>query len=161
VIIAIDKPFIIGDYIRIGAIEGTVEDVGFRVIKLRLSDKTMVTIPNSLVTAEKVENVSRRDRQKVVVSIVISNRNDHDTIVKALDKLRLIIKEKELVHQDTSHVNFTDFKDSNPVITIVYYLEITDELQFQENRNDVNMQIFKTLREMNIDMNIGNKQTNL
>ena len=161
VMIAIDKPFVIGDSIRIGAIEGLVEDIGFRVIKLRLPDKTLVTIPNTIVTAEKVENVSRRIKQKVTATIVISSKNELENILNAMDDMRKIIESCELTNTEASHVNFVDFKESNPVISVIYYIETTSEKDFQKTRNDINIELFRTLKDKGINLDLTQIQKSM
>ncbi|MDL5503401.1 MAG: mechanosensitive ion channel, partial [Candidatus Methanoperedens sp.] len=42
-----DKPFQIGDWISVGDIEGTVEEVGFRTTRIRRFDQALVTVPNN------------------------------------------------------------------------------------------------------------------
>ncbi|MCE1248556.1 MAG: mechanosensitive ion channel family protein [Firmicutes bacterium] len=153
VIIAIDKPFTIGDVIKLGNVEGYVEDIGFRVIKLRLPDKTLVTIPNSLVSVEKVENISRRSKQKVVSSIVVSGKSSPENLNRCLEKMRKILDSFDLVNKENSHVSFSDFKDSNPVISVTYFVESVNETEFQKTRNDINMELYGIIKEMGIDFN--------
>src|SRR5207253_5245 len=56
VVVAIDQPFKIGEIVKIGAHQGTVEDIGLRSTKIRLLDRSLVVIPNKSVASEAVIN---------------------------------------------------------------------------------------------------------
>jgi MscS family membrane protein len=56
------RPVSAGDFCRFGTITGTVEEIGLRSTLIRTMDRTMVVIPNSVFSAQEIENFSRRDR---------------------------------------------------------------------------------------------------
>jgi len=60
VIVAIDKPFMIGDDIEVGSIRGTVKVIAFRTTKLVTPDGIFVEIPNSDMTSKPIKNYSRK-----------------------------------------------------------------------------------------------------
>ncbi|MFD1961293.1 mechanosensitive ion channel family protein [Novosphingobium panipatense] len=57
-----DRPAQVGDFVRVGDVVGTVEDVGIRSTRIRTNDRTIVTIPNGDFSARQIENFSSRDR---------------------------------------------------------------------------------------------------
>lgn len=63
--ILFDQSFAQGDYIKIGDAEGTVEDIGFRSTKIRTPYNSLLTIPNSFVAKEKIDNMQARPRRRV------------------------------------------------------------------------------------------------
>ncbi len=65
VVILLDKPFTLGDWIRTGDVEGIVESVNFRSVKIRTADQALVTVPNANVTAGPVANFSRTGRRRL------------------------------------------------------------------------------------------------
>lgn len=54
-----DKAFEVGDYIKIGALEGTVEDINLRSTKLRTLDNALTIIPNSTVSNGEIVNITK------------------------------------------------------------------------------------------------------
>jgi MscS family membrane protein len=60
--VAVDRPFRVGEFVRIGSAEGTVEDIGLRSTKLRTGARTQVVIPNKMVANEIVTDLSRATR---------------------------------------------------------------------------------------------------
>lgn len=57
-----DRPAQIGDYIKVGTLAGTVEDIGIRSTRIRTGERTIVTIPNGDFSARQIENFADRDR---------------------------------------------------------------------------------------------------
>ena len=64
-----DKPFQVGDTIRLGSVEGTVERIGFRSTRLRSLDGSAITIPNKKLVYENLENLTNRYNRKVKLNI--------------------------------------------------------------------------------------------
>jgi len=64
-----DKPFKMGDRIRVGGYDGTIVEIGLRSSRLKTLDGTLVTIPNSKMTDSMVENVTREPARKIVVNL--------------------------------------------------------------------------------------------
>ncbi len=62
--IFLDKPFLVGDLVKVGTIEGTVESIGFRSTRIRSIDRMLVTLPNKkMVDAELINDTNRRSRR--------------------------------------------------------------------------------------------------
>ena len=57
-----DRPLQVGDFIKVGDVVGTVEDVGIRSTRVRTGERTVVTIPNGDLSARQIENFAKRDR---------------------------------------------------------------------------------------------------
>lgn len=57
-----DRPMQVGDFIKVGDVVGTVEDVGIRSTRIRTGERTVVTIPNGDLSARQIENFAERDR---------------------------------------------------------------------------------------------------
>ena len=64
-----DKPFIVGDYVKIGTYEGTVTEVKFRCTRIRAIDDTIVTVQNSTITSSEVVNYSRMTKRRVDITV--------------------------------------------------------------------------------------------
>ena len=65
IMIFVDRPFQIDDYIEVGGISGTVEEVGFRSTRLRTPIGSIVTIPNGAIASAKVDNMGLRKARRM------------------------------------------------------------------------------------------------
>lgn len=135
-----DKPFVVGDNVRIDKYEGTIEKVGFRSTLLRTIDKTLVIIPNNRIINDLLENLTLRNLRRVKFSIGLQ----YDT-----PSAKMIAISKEVVefvnkHHATSNdalVNFDSFGESSLDLQIRYYIEIVDYDEYMQIREEVNYKI--------------------
>lgn len=137
--IAGDRPFQVGDFVSIGSDLGTVEDVGFRSTRLRTLARTVVTIPNGVVAAGRVESFSARDRilYNPTIGLVYETRA---TQIRAIrDGIKRLLETHPRVHQPDHRVRFRSFGDSSLNLEVLCwvatndfneYLEVAEELNF-------------------------------
>lgn len=137
-----DKPFVVGDHVRVDKFEGTVERVGFRSTLLRTVDKTLVTIPNSRVSNDLLENLTLRNLRRVKFDVGL----EYDT---PLEKLKMIAKEIESyvsMHHGTREdalVHFDAFGPSSLNLQVRYYIEEISYSQYSLIREEVNYKIME------------------
>ncbi len=119
-----DKPFRIGDTIRVDNVEGTVVDVGMRSTRILNYDKRMVTIPNYRLMEAVIVNISLEPMHRVTVKLGLEYTTSPKKMNQALDILRNIplqVSGLSDVPADTN-VNFTEFADSSLIITCYYFI---------------------------------------
>ncbi|MBL7683838.1 MAG: mechanosensitive ion channel family protein [Flavipsychrobacter sp.] len=83
-----DKPFQVGDIIKLGSVEGTVERIGFRSTRLRATDGSAITIPNKKLVYENLENLSNRYNRKVKLVINIKYGITHFVLQQVVKDIR-------------------------------------------------------------------------
>ncbi|WP_196773916.1 mechanosensitive ion channel family protein [Methylorubrum extorquens] len=76
ILILLTRPFIIGDQIRAGSFEGTVEDVWVRATVLRTYDNQRVLIPNATLFVDKITVITAHDKRRLAFPITIGNGDD-------------------------------------------------------------------------------------
>ncbi len=135
VIIIIDSPFKVGDWIKTGNIEGVVEEIGFRSTKIRTFEKSLVSVPNFAIANQSVENFSVRDRRRIRFSLGIEYRTPADKIETALERIREIIAKNREIHDDFFLVNLNKLADSALEIFVYCFTTTSvwkDYLRIQE-----------------------------
>lgn len=136
-----DKPFSIGDTIRIDSYEGTVIDVGIRSTKIRNYDKRIITLPNYKISDTSVINISAEPMRRVVMKIGLTYDTTPEKMEEAMSILRDMPNRIDFVSLKDLTAYFTDFADSAMIITFIYYIEKKgDNTQVRSN---VNMEILK------------------
>ena len=83
-----DRPFKRGERVKIGGFDGVIEDIGFRSTKLRTLAGHLVTLPNSVVVNEGVENISQRPSIKRVLNVTITYDTPPEKVELAVNILR-------------------------------------------------------------------------
>jgi MscS family membrane protein len=125
-LIALEKPFRIGQYVRIGTSEGTVEDVGFRSTRVRTPDNSLLSIPSSTVVNSTAENLGARNkrRQRFVVQITYATRREQVEMLVA--GIYHILTEHPLVEDGTCQVRLNNLGESSLDVLVVFYLLVPD-----------------------------------
>lgn len=120
-----DKPFNIGDTIRVDSFEGTVIDVGVRSTKIMDYDKRIITFPNYKITDANIINISSEPRRRVVLNLGLTYDTTPEKMKEALDILKAIPERVENVSSNPSDTTavFTNYADSALVIMYIYFIE--------------------------------------
>ena len=120
-----DKPFNIGDTIRVDNFEGTVIDVGARSTKIMDYDKRIITFPNYKITDANIINISSEPRRRVVLNLGLTYDTTPEKMKEALDILKAIPGRVENVSSNPSDTTavFTNYADSALVIMYIYFIE--------------------------------------
>lgn len=149
-----DRPFQVGDRIRVGGFDGPVEEVGFRSTRIRTLDGHLVTAPNSKVVNEMVENISKRPFIKRLTNISITYDTPPEKVEKALQIIKDILADTEQVNRDPDlvpRVYFSDFQSFYLNILVIYWVKPPDYWLFQEVNEKVNLRIMQAFESESIE----------
>ena len=145
--IFMDRPFAVGDWIRSPdrEIEGTVEDVGWRVTRIRTFDQRPLYVPNSVFSTVALENPSRMLNRRIYETIGI--RYDD---AAAMEQIVAEVKEMLVAHDDidkgkTLMVNFVAFGASSLDFFIYCFTRTTDWATYHGVKQDVLVKILKII----------------
>ncbi len=134
-----DRPFEVGNAVKIGTTTGNVEEVGIRSTRIRTLDGTLVTIPNADVANAAVENYSKAVRRRIVLNLGVEYGTSQKKIEEAKKIVKDIVKKTEGLDKEDVNVYFTQFGDSSLNLMAVYY--ITDTSRFFPLQDIVNSRI--------------------
>lgn len=137
-----DRPFSIGDTIRVDNFEGTIIDVGIRSTKMRNYDKRIITFPNYKIADAYIINITSEPMRRVVMSIGLTYDTTPEKMDRALDMLRRMPNKVQFVSPKDIVANFSDFKDSALVITFIYFIENKGDIG--KVTSNVNMEILSS-----------------
>ena len=121
IVIFVDKPFAVGDWVKVGEIQGSVEDVSLRVTRVRTVERTVITIPNQDLTTKAIENFTRIDRRRIRLDINVPYKTPVEKIDEAVKAIREIVKNDGDIHKDPSQVFVSDLDASNLKIFVQLY----------------------------------------
>lgn len=147
-----DKPFAIGDWIEIGEVSGTVEDITFRSTKLRTTADTVVTIQNSSISTQSVTNWGVIKKRLYKANLKLPLEIEETTVEKVLNRIRFILKYNKDINRDSINVQFNEIKEDG--INIYIYLEtsITDYKDYQKFCNKLNLTILNILETQDVKL---------
>lgn len=147
-----DSPFVIGDYIKSGDIEGTVEMVGIRSTRIRQRDQALVTVPNSRLAQSAILNWSRLSRRWVDFTLVIKRGATRSQMMALLENLRAMLKERAYVEKDTVLVRFINFGPAGFEVMVRCYIRLPNWSAFSEEREAINLEIMRIVEEAGVEL---------
>ncbi|MDR0716777.1 MAG: mechanosensitive ion channel family protein [Azoarcus sp.] len=138
-----DRPFAVGDWIRSSEkqIEGTVEDIGWRLTRIRTFDKRPLYVPNSVFTTITVENPSRMSNRRINETIGV-RYDDIGVVTDIVEDIRAMLRaHPEIDQEQTLIVNFLQFNEFSLDIMVYTFTRTTVWIDFHEIKQDILLKI--------------------
>jgi MscS family membrane protein len=150
--IIFDRPFHIGDWIKAGDMEGTVEEIGFRSTKIRTFAKTLISVPNNVIANMALDNFSRMPKRRIKLNVGVTYESTTAQMREAVEKIRVLLKNHPAIDQDFFLVNFTDFGASSLDIMVYCFTTTTVWGDYLDAREDVCLKIMETLEDLGLEI---------
>jgi MscS family membrane protein len=147
--IYMDRPFVVGDWIRSPEkeIEGTVEAIGWRLTCIRTFDKRPLYVPNSTFANIAVENPSRMTNRRINETIGI-RYDDAGKMSEIIDAVKSMLKNHPDIDQNqTMIVNFNKFASSSLDFFIYTFTKTTNWIEFHQVKQDVLLKIINIIED--------------
>ena len=145
-----DKPFVVGDFVKVGGTEGVVEKVGFRSTRIRTPEKSYLTIPNRNMISAELDNMSLRTFRRVRFNIGLVYGTKMDVLKSVSAEIQKFIDEHENTNQD-GKVKFMDFGASSLDIMVMYYIDTMDFDEFLRIKEEINYKIMEIVERHETD----------
>lgn len=152
VVILADEPFVVGEYIILGDVAGTVESIGFRSTRVRVLDQSLVTIPNKTVMNSNISNWSRLLKRRLNMTLRIAYGNAPEKVLSVVQAIREMLASHEVVEQDSVVVQFVEFGATTLDIMIICFMKTPHWNDFQTARQDINLKIMEILHDLRVEL---------
>jgi MscS family membrane protein len=150
--ILLDRPFSIGDWIKAGEMEGTVEEIGFRSTRIRTFAKTLITVPNSTLMNLSIDNFSLMPKRRMKLTLGVTYDTTPAQLRQAVSAIRQMLREHPAIDQEFFLVNFTDFGASSLDIMVYCFSTSTIWGEYLEVREDVCLKIMDLLETSGLEI---------
>ena len=145
-----DRPFRKGDFVNVGGVEGTVEQVGMRSTRLRTVDDAVVTLPNSQIAEGQVNNMGQRRRRQLTMTLGLTYDTPRAKLQEFIDRLRRMLDESELVLPG-HRVMLDNFGASSIDIDLLAYLRTPDIGEYATAKHNLIGDIIDLAHEVGVD----------
>jgi len=148
-IIYLDRPFSVGDWIRSDdrQIEGTVEYIGWRQTRIRTFDKRPLYVPNAIFNSITVENPSRMTNRRIYETLGI-RYDDIKQTEKIINEVKAMLKiHPEIDTAQTMIVNLNTYSESSVDFFVYTFTKTTDWIKFHEIKQDILLKIANIIDE--------------
>jgi len=153
VVIAVDKPFEVGDLIIVGDLSGTVEVIGLKTTRVRSIYGEQIVFSNADLISSRIRNYKRMSERRVVFPLEVPSR----TPVEKLEALPGMVKEEVSRFQDIrfERAYFQKFVGASHVWEVVFYVLSPDISLHMDRQHEVNLALHRRFLKEGIEIGSG------
>lgn len=148
-IIFFDKPFMVGDLVKVQSITGTVEKIGLRSTRIRTDQKTYVTMPNKQMVDSIMDNLSLRTQRRAFVQLELSHETPQEAINQLVLRIQQLFQQRNQVVENYT-VFMSDIVKDAFLVNVEFFTATIPVADFNTLRQEVNLSIVTMMKEMNI-----------
>jgi len=147
--ILLDKPFVIGDYLAVDDLGGTVESIGLNSTRLTSLTGEQLIFSNKDLLQSRIRNFGRMEERRILFRIGVVYGTPPEVITQIPGMIRASIEGHELTRFDRSH--FKEFGDSALIFETVYYMTVPDYGSYMDVQQAVNLDILQRFAQEGIE----------
>lgn len=151
VTVLLDRPFSIGDWVVIGDIEGTVEQVGFRSTRVRTFYNSLVTMPNSILTTTKIDNMGARRYRRMKQNLSVTYDTPPEKVEAFCEGIRKIIQMHPYMRKDFYQVYFNQYASASLDILVYVFWATPDWSMELRERHRFLLDILRLARQLEVE----------
>ena len=148
-IIFFDKPFSVGDLLKVNQVNGIVEKIGLRSTRIRTIEKTYVTIPNKQMVDSIVDNLSLRNKRRAELILNLSLVTPAARLTQLVNKIDELLSHQKVTDKS---VLLSDIKIDAYVVVVEYFTEVITFADFNLLKQQINFLILELLELEGIDV---------
>lgn len=150
-IIFFDKPFMVGDLVKVQTITGTVEKIGLRSTRIRTDQKTFVTMPNKQMVDSIMDNLTLRTQRRAFVQLELSSDTSHEAINQLILRVQQLFQMRNNVVENYT-VFLSDIVKDTYLVNVEYFTATIPVADFNALRQEINLLLIASLSDMNIKL---------
>ncbi|WP_421889957.1 mechanosensitive ion channel family protein [Marinoscillum sp.] len=149
--IFIDRPFQIGDWITSGEIDGSVEEVGFRSSRIRTFRNSLMYVPNGKLADSTIDNHGMRQYRRFYTQIAVTYDTPPELIETFVKGLRKIVENHPDTRKDYYNIYFNDMATFSLNIMFYIFFEVPDWPAELKARHEVLIEIIKLGKKLGVN----------
>src|SRR5690606_7585627 len=139
--IVLDKPFVIGDFIVVDGLAGTVERIGLKTTRVRALSGEQLVFSNADLLGSRIHNYKRMQERRVVFSFGVTYDTPPEKVAAIPNMVREVIEARENTRFDRAH--FQKFGDSDLTFEVVYYMLVADYNLYMDTQQAINLELLR------------------
>ena len=147
--IVLDKPFVIGDFIIVGELMGTVEHIGLRTTRIRSLSGEQLVFSNTDLLNSRIRNYKRMAERRALFRFGVTYETPKEKVEKIPGIVREIIESHDNTRFDRAH--FASYGDSSLDFEVVYYMLVPDYNTYMDTQQAINLDLFGRFEELGIE----------
>ena len=144
--IFLDKPFVVGDQVKVGAIEGVVESIGFRSTRIRALDRMLVTVPNKRMVDAELINETDREFRRYRCLLQLNPEVKIDDLEAFLTNLRAFLTQRPHL-EGQPQVHLKGISTTGLEVQVIAVLRLPDAEIFAAEQELINIKIIELVQQ--------------
>ncbi|MBK9031360.1 MAG: mechanosensitive ion channel [Myxococcales bacterium] len=149
-VIFVDKPFTIGDRIKLDEVEGVVEEVGLRTTRIRTFQQSLLTVPNARMTTAMIDNYGARRYRRYSTTLGITYDTPPELVQGFCEGIRAVIAGMPNMRTGFYLVEFSGFADCSLSIMVYCFIDTTSWSREMQTRTSLNLEILRLAARMGV-----------
>ena len=150
IMIFVDRPFQIGDWVVVEGAEGIVEEVGFRSTRIRTFYNSVITVPNARFTEAKIDNYGAREYRRTFVTIGLTYDTTPEQMQAFVEGVRAVIVANSFTRKDYYEIHMSGFGDSSLNVMVYFFFKVSSWSEELRQRHLVFLEIMRVAREVGV-----------
>lgn len=147
--IAMDKPFVIGNFINVDTFFGTVEHIGLKTTRVKSISGEQIIFSNADLLSSRVRNFKKMEERRILFAFGVTYEIGSDKLKAIPSIVKEIIQSKEDVRFDRVH--FKEFGDFSLNYEVVYYVLVPDYSVYMDIQQQINLELYERFEKVGID----------
>lgn len=147
--IYIDKPFVLGDFLKVGDQSGTVENIGMKTTRLRSLTGEQLIFGNSDLVNSRIQNFGRLQERRANFTVGVTYDTPRDKVEQIPGMIQHAVEAQDQVRFDRSH--FKEFGDSALVFETVYYVLVPEFQTKMDAQQAINLELMQRFEAEGIE----------
>jgi MscS family membrane protein len=149
--VLLDRPFQVGDWVVVGDVEGTVEEVGFRSTRIRTFYNSLITLPNSTLIKASVDNLGDRTYRRWKTVLGLTYDTPPEKLEAFCEGIRELIRNHPYTRTDYFHVYLNDFGDTSLNVLLYMFFETPDWATELRERHRLGVDILRLAAALGVE----------
>ena len=151
IMIFLDRPFNIGDWVIVGNLEGTIEEIGFRSTRIRTFYNSQVTIPNSTLANANIDNMGKREYRRIKAFLGLTYDTPPEKMEAFLEGIKNIIEANPHTRKDYYHIVFNEYGDHCLQVMLYCFLKVPDWAMELVERQNIYLEILRLAKTLELE----------
>jgi len=147
--IVLDKPFVIGDFVVVDSLSGTIEHIGLKTTRIRSLSGEQLIFSNNDLLKTRIHNYQRMSERRIVFGFGVVYQTSLAKLKIIKEIVKDVIEETDAARLDRVH--FKEYGDSSLIYEVVYYVTSPDYNLYMEIQESINLEIFRHFSDEGIE----------
>jgi small-conductance mechanosensitive channel len=147
--IVLDKPFVIGDFVVVDTLSGTIEHIGLKTTRIRSLSGEQLIFSNNDLLKSRIRNYKRMEERRAVFSFGVIYQTPYEKLKRIKEIVTDIIEKEPKARLDRVH--FKEYGNSSLNFEVVYFVTTPEMNMYMNVQEAINLDIFRRFQEESIE----------